>query len=56
MNLNYNYIKSLDFVLIIIISPHLANNIDKIFVFFGKEIRNMIRLNIEPQYCGFSDE
>ncbi len=32
LNLNYNYIKRVNLILIIIISPHLANNTDKIFV------------------------
>ena len=43
LNLNYNDIKSVNFILMMIISPYLANNADKIFVFFEKEIRNMIR-------------
>ena len=42
LNLNYDYINSVDFVLTIIISPHLVNSTDKIFVFFGKELRNVI--------------
>ncbi len=38
LNPNYNYIKSVNFILINIISPHFANNVDKIFVFLVKKL------------------
>ena len=56
LNLNYDYINSVNLVLTIIISPHLVNSTDKIFVFFGKELRNVIPWNIEPQYYRFFSE
>ena len=56
LNLNYHYIKSTDFAIIIIISPHLANNVDKIFVFLEKKLEMGFNEVMKRNIVAFSDE
>ena len=54
LNLNYDYINSVNLVLTIIISPHLANNTDKIFVFLEKNLETWFDETLNRNIVAFS--
>ncbi len=54
LNLNYDYINSVNLVLTIIISPHLVNSTDKIFVFLEKNLETWFHETLNRNIIAFS--